>query len=277
MSKRKILVPTDFSKIGNTAIEHAVVTARMLDAEIYVLHVVGNKNDLPEAKNLLVELAKSVKEKFKVDVTTIPRIGSIYDDIDNVGVEIGADLVIMGTHGLRGLQFITGGRAIRIVTSSSIPFIVVQEKGIGDEGYDDIVVPLDLSKETKQKLKIVADMAKYFHSRIHIISPNEKDEFLKKQLERNLNFARKYLEEKGIKYTVKVKGKSESGFSKAVIEHAHESKADLICIMNLYENSLMGMIGGNYEQRMITNEHQIPVMCVNPKETYVMDRSVFAS
>ncbi|MFZ6050442.1 universal stress protein [Halocola ammonii] len=277
MSKRKILVPTDFSKIGNTAIDHALVTAKSLDADIYILHIVGNKKDLPEAQNILSELAKQVKENHGVEVNTIPRIGSIYEDIDNVGVEIGADLVIMGTHGLRGMQFITGGRAIRIVTSSSIPFIVVQEKGIGPEGYDDIVVPLDLSKETKQKLKIVSDMAKYFKSRIHLISPDEKDEFLKKQLERNINFAREFFNEKGIKYTVKIKGKSESGFSKAVIAHAKESNADLICIMNLYEKSLMGMIGGKYEQRIITNEHQIPVMCVNPVETYVMNRSVFAS
>jgi nucleotide-binding universal stress UspA family protein len=225
----------------------------------------------------LAELAKQVKENHGVDIITIPRIGSIYEDIDNVGVEIGADLVIMGTHGLRGMQFITGGRAMRIVTSSSIPFIVVQEKGIGPEGYDDIVVPLDLSKETKQKLKLVSDMAKYFKSRIHLISPDEKDEFLKKQLERNINFSREFLEEKGIKYTVKIKGKSESGFSKAVIEHAKECNADLICIVNLYEKSLMGMIGGKYEQRIITNEHQIPVMCVNPVEIYVTNGSVFAS
>jgi len=47
--------------------------------------------------------------------------------------------------------------------------------------------------------------------------------------------------------------------------------------MNLYENSLMGMLGGSYEQQMITNEPQIPVMVVNPVEVYVMNKSVFAS
>jgi hypothetical protein len=47
--------------------------------------------------------------------------------------------------------------------------------------------------------------------------------------------------------------------------------------MNLYENSLMGMLGGSYEQQMITNEPQIPVLVVNPIEVYVMNRSVFST
>jgi hypothetical protein len=175
------------------------------------------------------------------------------------------------------MQFLTGSRALKIVTDSSVPFIIVQEKKIKDTGYDDIVVPLDLNKETKQKLSLVADMARYFDSRIHLISPREDDEYLKNQLDRNINYAKTFLSEKGIEFTVTIAKEKSSGFVKSVIKHAVTSDADLISIMNFYENSLMGVLGGSYEQQMITNEPQIPVLVVNPVEVMVMNRSVFAS
>jgi len=182
----------------------------------------------------------------------------------------------MGTHGIRGMQFLTGSRALRIVTDSKVPFIITQERTIGPNGYDDIVVPLDLHRETKQKLSIVADMAKYFSSRVHLISPGETDEFLKNQLERNINYAQQFLTDREIEFDVRISETKSSKFVNAVIEYATEINADLITIMNFAENSLIGLIGGGYEQQMITNESQIPVMCIAPKDTHLITRSFSA-
>lgn len=276
MNSKKILVPTDFTKVGDTAIDHAVKVAEALDAEIHVLHVIENKRFLSEARLKLETLASRAKERHGVEIFTTVRIGSIFEDISKVSMEIDASLIIMGTHGMRGMQFITGSRALRIVTDSSVPFIIVQEKGIEETGYDNIVVPLDLQKETKQKLKIVADMAKYFNSMVHLISPGETDEFLKNQLERNINYAKSFLKEHNIEFDVKISEAKSGNFVKEMLKYATSINADLITIMNFYENSLTSMIGGGYEQKIINNESQIPVLCVNPIETHVMDRSVFA-
>ena len=48
-----------------------------------------------------------------------------------------------------------------------------KEKKIKQSGYDLIVVPMDLHKETKQKLAVVANLAKYFNSEVHVITPDE--------------------------------------------------------------------------------------------------------
>ena len=195
---------------------------------------------------------------------------SVFEDIDDVAVEQDANLVIMGTHGLRGMQFLTGGRALRIVTNCSTPFIITQERGIKESGYDDIVVPLDLHQDTKQKLSTVAEMASYFNGRVHIISPAETDEFLQNQLKRNIEFAKEYFSERKIEYTVKISDHSSSAFVKDVVRYAASIEADLISIMNLHEKSLMGILGQSYEQQIITNEAQIPVLIINPIETRVI-------
>lgn len=254
-----------------------MTVAKVIDAEIHVLHVIDNKSHIVETRAKLQALAEMVKKEKGIVIQTVVRIGSIFEDIDEVATELDASLIIMGTHGLRGMQFITGSRALRIVTDSTIPFIIVQERGIRQNGYENIVVPLDLHRETKQKLSLVADMAKYFNSKVHLISPGETDEFLKNQLDRNITYASKFLSEREIEFTVQSTETKSSGFVKAMLSFASSIDADLITIMNFYENSLIGMIGGGYEQQVITNETQIPVLCLNPKDTYVLGGSVFTT
>ncbi len=140
----KILVPTDFTKVGDAAINHAIVVGHAIQATIFILHVINNKHDISEAKLKLETLQARIQKDHNVQIQTIVRIGSIFEDIDKVATEVDANLIIMGTHGMRGMQFITGSRALKIVTESSIPFIIVQERGIRESGYDKIVVPLDL-------------------------------------------------------------------------------------------------------------------------------------
>lgn len=274
MANKIILVPTDFTMVSDIAIEHAQAVAKATESKVYLLHIVEHKKHLAEAKMKLAALQERVKSTLGLEIETIGRIGNIYEDIDNVAVEMDAALIIMGTHGMKGMQFITGSRALRIVTSSSVPFIITQEKGVGPNAYDDIVVPLDLHKETKQKLKLAAKMAHYFESRVHIISPGEKDEYLRNQLERNIKFATSFFEEEGLECTAKISDSSNS-FVNDVIKHASLVSGDLIAIMNIPDNSLFGIFGSNYAQKMIENTSQIPVMVLNPVETHILNYSSF--
>jgi nucleotide-binding universal stress UspA family protein len=275
-NEKKILVPTDFTKVSDTALEHALLVAKTINASIHMLHVVESKKHIAEARLKLDALKERIKREEKIDIGVIARIGSVFEDIDKVAVEIEANLIIMGTHGMRGMQFLTGSRALRIVTESSVPFIVVQERDIRDHGYHKLVVPLDLHKETKQKLSLVADMAKYFGSKVHLISPGETDEFLRNQLERNILFAQDYLQDKGIPFEVEITENKSDDFVRDLLKYAAGIDADLICIMNFYDNSIMSFFSSNYEQQVITNEAQIPVLCVNPVDTYVADRAMFS-
>ena len=139
--EKKIITPYDFTRVSEVALDHALVRS----------------------------------EKGE-NIETIVRIGNIFEDIDKVSSEMEADLIIMGTHGIRGMQFLTGSRALKIVTESLVPFIVTQERTIRPHGYHKLVVPMDLQKETKQKLTSVGDRAKYFNSKVYLVSPNETDE-----------------------------------------------------------------------------------------------------
>jgi len=275
MAAHRILVPFDFTRVSEVALQHATVLGKALGSELVLAHIVAGKQEVPEARLRMQALVEATRGSYAA-VSSVLRIGSIFEDIDDLAVELDAQLVVMGTHGVKGMQFITGGRALRIVTECTVPVIITQEKSCGPNGYDDIVVPLDLHQDTKQKLSIVADMVRHFNGRAHIISPAESDEFLRNQLLRNVEYAEAYFAKRGIPSTTRISEEHGTAFIKDVVRYAAEIKADLISIMNLHEKSLMGILGPSYAQRIITNEDEIPVLVINPIETHVIRGSVFA-
>lgn len=263
MNKKNFIVPYDFTPVAEIALNHAIVTAKALDASIYILHVVSGDKEIAPKQEELKEIISNLNTS--VEIIPIVRIGNIFDDIGNVAAEHLSQLIFMGTHGPHGLQHIFGSHALRVVTNSSVPFIIVQERNIKPEGYKDIVVPLDLAKETKQKLVHVANLAKYFNSKIHIVTLEEKDPTLSRRISDNIYLAKNFLEERDIEYTTHIV--SQAGFDKEVVKHAIQVDADLIAIMNLNQQNLFGLLTANYEQYMITNDAMIPTLIVNPIES----------
>ena len=191
MNRKNFIVPHDFTEVADIALTHAIATAKPLNAKVYVLHVVAKEKNIREAETKLNEII-SAHSSNNVELLPVVRVGSIFEDIGEFAAEHHAELIFMGTHGAHGWQHLTGSHALKVITSSSVPFIIVQEKGIKETGYDDIVVPMDLNKETKQKLAIVAELAAYFKSRVHVITPDESDEFLRHQIKANIKFANKF-------------------------------------------------------------------------------------
>jgi nucleotide-binding universal stress UspA family protein len=270
--KRTILVPTDFTKVADCAMNHAMKLAERTAAEVCLLHIVDKESHASEALTKLeMEVGRAKRWGANIKVTPLVRVGSVYEDIGAVASELGAGLIIMGTHGMRGMQFITGSRALRVITNSSVPFIVVQERNIKEEGYRDIVVPMDLHKETRHKLTLVADMAQYFNSRVHLVVPKETDEFLHNQLMNHLKFANNYLRERGVEHESTILDTGSDDFVKGLIRYAVKVDADLIAIVNMLQNSIFGALGIHNEQEVITNEPMVPVMCMNPLNNTVSD------
>ncbi len=262
MSKKALIVPHDFSEISDGALKHALVTASIVDADVHVLHVVEKKGDISKSEIKLNDLISKFDNPKKVNIIPHTRVGNIYDDIGDFATEIHAELIFMGTHGAHGWQHIAGSHALKVVTQSAVPFVVVQNGNVEENGYDNIVVPLDLHKETKQKLTVVANMAKYFNSKVHVIIPDEKDEYLLNTVRANIIFANKFFAERNIEITTELAPSKD--FDSEVVKHAKKLNADLIAIMNLQKNSMFGTLAGKHEQNMLTNEAEIPVLIVNP-------------
>lgn len=273
---KKIIVPTDFTAVGDVAIRYASDLVRHAGGNIFLLHIVKDQDDVDEARTKLEEAAKKNAGADGKPLGTIIRVGNIFDDIPNVAHEENAELVVMGTHGMQGMQFIVGSNALRIITESKVPMIIVQQKTTHSAKVSKLLLPLDLHKETKQKLKIAGDVAERFKAEVHLISPKETDEYLLNFLKRNIAYAEGYMESKNISYKTVITESGSGGFVKEMLKYASYIGIDMICIMNTAEERLIHAFGMDSEQKIITNEASVPVMVVNPSATLLDSRSIFA-
>jgi nucleotide-binding universal stress UspA family protein len=143
---RRILVPTDFSDAASEAVQAAMVLARSFDAGIELLHVMATVSLLPPPMEvvpfsvLMPELSKKVKERLteeaqRVQAAGIPcdthsREGSPHLEIIKRSQEMGADLIVMGTHGHGGLAHaVLGSVTERVLHKSRCPVLVVPLRG----------------------------------------------------------------------------------------------------------------------------------------------------
>ena len=260
----KLLVPTDFSEVAQSAMQHAIKFAEIINADVILLHVVSSREEVEEAKEKLSkEITLGSSFSSSCNVTSFVRIGNIFEDIGDVAAELGISLIFMGTHKASRWQKLVGSRAIKVITSSPVPFIVTQEKLMNSNGYDNIVVPLDLNVETKQKLELVAKIAHYFDSEVHLLTNDNSDEFIKTKLKANQVWASNYLESKDIKNSSHLVDQGDS-LTEGIFKLSKEVDADLIAIMNLADETVLGLYENSFQEEIVANDLKVPVLCVNP-------------
>lgn len=265
----KVLVPHDFSTVADCAVNHASKIANSFGGEVHLLHVVSKQKEIESIKEKLTKIAEKAEKNTSATFHVIVRVGNIFEDIGDVASEIGAGFIVMGTHGAKGMQKIMGSYALRVISNSKVPFVIVQNKDPKKaDTYDDIVVPVDYSEVTKQKLAVAANIAIQFGSKIHLFYELESDEFLKKKLDRELSFAKNYFLERKITYTLNQAEESGS-FKKQLIKFAARIDADLIAVVNTQEGALLPDFFGSEEQEVIANDAEIPVIITNPTQQVV--------
>lgn len=239
-----------------------VSVVKTVGGEVTLLHVIENERDRAKAESTLNQLVVATISKSGVAVKGIVKQGNIFVDIGGVVETIGARLIFMGTHGVKGVQYIVGSYAVKVITHSIVPFVVVQNKAIKD-GYSTIVLPMYLSKESKHKLDLTIKMAQYFKSKVHIFSQHESDEFIRKAIERDTVYARNEMRKHNIEHELHT-ATGKGNFVKQMLEFAGCINADLIAVVNSQERGVHELLSGTSERDTITNEAQVPVLVVKP-------------
>lgn len=275
-----VLVPTDFTEVANYAIDHAAGIAKQLNGKVALLHVINKETKAYLKKEKLTDdaiseklkaIASTVEKKHNVKLDYIAEEGSIFTTIAKVTSDIGARIIVMGTHGKLGVQHLIGSFALKVIESSPVPVIVVQEKDFG-KGYKNIILPVDETSESKQKVNWAIHIAKIFNSTIHLFGIKYSDEFQMNEVERNMSQIMNILSKNGIKYTDKISTDTHSNFGKSLNVYSDQINADLIMIMTNPHQLLPSFILSPWAEQVIFNLSKIPAMCINPIEfgiTYV--------
>ena len=280
MLTNKILVPVGFSEQSLAALKQACLIAKIKKSEVIILSVIEEQSKISgllidnpfeeirsKVKDKLDEISEMHSSKFSVKVDSMVASGKIYEQIVEVSSMINANLIVMGTNGSpKGVikKFI-GSNAERVVRLSNIPVITIKEN-TSTENFDNIILPLDLGKETKEKVTFAIEYARYWNSTIRIVSVFLKDNTNEKNiLIKNLNQVSNFISNAGVKCTSElIEGEKKQSLGDFVINYEKKFDSGLIIIMTKKEELALSN-NLSVTARYIIHNSKIPVMSIKPK------------
>jgi nucleotide-binding universal stress UspA family protein len=271
-----IIVPTDFSEVCENAVKHTLQIAKYIDYKVCLLHVVNNdtinylqKNNLSKStlEDKLKEYTGKYKTEYGIDVSYLLKEGELFTQVQKAVTELGANMVILGTHGKVGFQKITGSYAMKVINKTHVPTIVVQKKSL-TEPYRNIVFPVTFTSEDRQKVNWAVYLAKTFKATIHIFPKRENENYQKKKIMSVVKQIKIIFEKHNISFVDKVSEEGAGNFSKQMLDYAVANDADLI--MTMINNRRFLPFLNTIDEQIIFNSSQIPVICINPTDVKML-------
>ncbi len=278
LNTSRILVPFDFSQTSKKALSHAASLAQLTKGELQLLYVrkpeslvsLGHTKaelrrmaeESENYKKIMDSTAEEIRSKYKIHVTSLVHVGKRITSILKTCEKNEVGLIVMGTEGSDSVSnLFSGSNSHKIVSKSEIPVITVRSE-TQKEGYSNVLVPVDLSEHTRQKMIVAIQIAKMFSSTIHLLGILEKeDKTYEGKLAAILRQIEKRLESAGISYTCEVI-KTEKAVSRT-LSIAKRKNADMIITMT-DQGTSASLFNRSYDHELV-EESTIPVLSVPPE------------
>jgi nucleotide-binding universal stress UspA family protein len=276
-----IIVAIDFSNTSIHALEYAVSMANKMKSDIHLIWVdkvnsqesvypdTSNENR-NEAKKRFDELIASYSKKLAKGISMDYKLkkGKIYREVDNAARLLEAELIVTGAHGISGFEeFWIGSNAYKIVTYATNPVITVRHDFPIRKNIERILVPMDGSQETLQKIPFVVKLAVLFKAEVHVVTTHSSHlKSIQRIAEKVAQTAVSYLQDHQV--TVIQDSIISNDLTKAVLNYAANVEADLIAIMTEQETPVNILLGPQAQQ--LINQSSIPVLSIHPQEKFTL-------
>ncbi|PLX18890.1 MAG: hypothetical protein C0599_11555 [Salinivirgaceae bacterium] len=273
---KHVLVPVDFSEDSVNALDMAVHYANQMGYNVRLLHVIKDAvfyqrnfalSNLVDVKNEKVvhnikQIISQYKDKVKNEIDFRIRSGKVYNEIANQAKYGEAELIVIGTHGTSGFEELwLGSNAYKVVNNSPCPVISVRNS-YRRHTINRIVLPIDDTPETRQKVPYAARIAKQFNALVYILQVTEtKKDSVRERINEYANQVARFFENNDIDFENEyLYG---NNLTDMTIDFALRKDADLIAIMTEQSESTKNIWLGPYAQQMV-NHSSVPVLCIQP-------------
>ena len=271
---KQIIVPIDFSDDSIKALEYAILFANKVEAKITMVNVlktgrfdffrgVENVSRVGDFENLV----SKYKPQLNAELDYTIRKGKVNTEIVEEAKKQEAYMIIMGSHGMSGFEeFWIGSNAFRVVSEAHCP-VLTMRKDVYGKSIDSIVMPIDITYETRQKVPLAISIANQFDAEIHVVglaSNASKED--RHKLNTYVGQTCEMLEKHHVKFHKHIL--EGSNVTSLTIDYAQNHNADLIIIMTEQEGSFSDFLLGSHAQQMV-HKSPIPILTKRNKELVV--------
>ena len=273
----EILVAIDFSESSVNALEHALGVAEKFKSNILMVWVESKSSlqylDLQKGE----DVTKKVKARFEeiienqkpklqgLDIEYRCRKGIAYKEIVALSLENEVDMIVTGTHGAHGFRrFLMGDTANHIIAEAKCPVLTIGLHRTLSRSLQNIVLPIDQSLDTRQKVGIATQFAQLFGAKIHILGLYMSSvKTLQRRVDEYVKQVDKHLVKNGIKTEIYME-KNYKG-AKSILNYAKKVDANLILTMIETESRTSDLWLGSQGQQLV-NQSPIPVLSIANKQ-----------
>jgi len=279
----KIVVPTDFSKLSENALDVALDIARRTNGAVFLLNVIGDMKNysfssmgggvtdhyISEDDRYVLELHRSNEKKLKNliakhqhgDVPVYPfiEIDNFDEGVNHFAERLNCDLVVMGTSGENTLtEYFEGNHTERVIRITHIPVLTIREP-VENLEIRNIVFATDLKTVAKEGVDQIEKFAMYYGATVHMVHvSNDNPEKVRKRMEA---FAEEHETPHQVpELTINpIRG---GKVEQAILDFAREKNADIVASVNHGRKGLMHLFVGGLSERLV-RDSKVPVFTVH--------------
>ena len=262
--KLNIIAIADNSEYGTSAIRHGGILAAIFKSTLTIITNFSfskNKNQSENTPKEQLELSNQlIQNDIEVFLLSNPfstdNIYSYADETNTIMFVIGVQR--KGKDSLFNLR-----KARRFIKPSRLPVMTVGLKLPDNNIFRQVMLPLDIDRQHKEKALWAGYFSRFYHAKVHILCGSYKDQLLKQKVKDNIDFTKKLYQNLEIDYELHDFDHNIDRFS---IFYAPEIKASLTVIMMTSFYTFIDYIFGPKENAIIANEEGLPVLCINERD-----------
>lgn len=266
-----IVVGFDFSAGSANAVDLSIDIANRWLSDIRLVYVKTNKEE--DEKSIREEIErrnKGVEHLLKgIKLEYVIRCGKVAEELNAQAKEDQAALIVVGTNGMSGFKKNWIGRnTYSTITNGDTPVLCVREGFNFSKMLERIVVPLDNTIATRQKVPMALKFALTFGSKVHILAIyTSENQSLRRVVDNYATQVAKYFDSKGVKYIIH-QADVEKDVTELILNYADNINADMIIIMTEQERALTDWLLGSTAEQMLHRSNR-PILSIRPEDESV--------
>jgi nucleotide-binding universal stress UspA family protein len=279
LNTQKVLIPVDFSATSLIAIRHGAFLAKKNKGELYIVHVIRRReltntsHPTAELRQLVTEksdmlertreLACEVRKHYNIPVHALVTSGKCAKSIVKTAERINAGLIVMGTRGEESTSSLFfGSNALRVIARANIPVITIRT-GTSKVGYSRILLPINSSEHSRQKVNSALQVAKMFAASVKILGIlGTGEEAYRYKLEVILRQIRKMAESSQLFASSEIVTSDDP--AEFTMAYAHKTGSDIIISMTDENTGASRIVAGSFDEQLV-EQSPVPVMSIQPE------------
>lgn len=262
-SEQKIIVICDFSERMKEVIIHGARMADMLKKELCLTAIWKDKSQKSEIQDKIIQTTRNLKSNLPdLPISWLLLQKSLRDNMQKLVDEYNGVLVVLHQTDIHWV--------LKAFQQSSIAFLFVNGELPRFLSYKNVLVPVDYRKASKETSLWASYLGRFNRSQVQLIYAHETNNEDAGRLMKNLEFFKKFLSSLNVRHQ-QIAGKASSwGICNETLDRADEWMGDLMIFSGSSSITLLDLMIGLPEKRIIKKAGHLPILLINPRKDICM-------